>query len=89
MPLYLIDASRHLLHKQALLFSFADQAGEEGEAVVVGSGGARRGLRRNIRRGRGRAGKDRQCNLVIIGDELFRLSVTNPTVNTDSFYTHS
>lgn len=57
MLLYLIDAGRHLLYKQALLLSFADQAGEEGEAVVVGPGWARRGLRRNIRRGRGRSGK--------------------------------
>lgn len=41
---YLIDAGRHLLHKQALLLSLAHQAGEEGEAVVVGPGGSGRGL---------------------------------------------
>lgn len=40
-PFYLIDAGRHLLYKQALFLSFADKAGEEGEAVVVGPGGAR------------------------------------------------
>lgn len=56
MSLYLIYAGRHLLYKKALLLSLADQAGEEGEAIVVGPGGARRGLRRNIRRGRGRPG---------------------------------
>lgn len=59
MPLYLIDAGRHLLYKQALLLSLADQAGEEGESVVVGPGRARRGLWGNIRRGRGRPGKYR------------------------------
>lgn len=43
--LHLVDAGRHLLHKQALLLPLAHQAGEEGEAVVVGPGGAGRRLR--------------------------------------------
>lgn len=60
MPLYLIDAGRHLLHKQALLLSLADQAGEEGEAIVVCPRGARGGLWGNIRRGRGGPGKHRR-----------------------------
>lgn len=59
MSLYLIDAGRHLLYEQALLLSLTHQAGEEGEAVVVGPGGARRGLWRNIGRGRGRPEKYR------------------------------
>lgn len=60
MPLYLIDAGGHLLHKQALLLSLPNQAGEEGEAIVVGPRGARRGLRGNVRRGRGGPGKHRR-----------------------------
>lgn len=44
-PLHLVDAGRHLLHKQAFLLSLAHQAGEEGETVVVGPGGAGRRLR--------------------------------------------
>lgn len=74
MPLYLIDAGGHLLYKQALLLSLADQAGEEGEAVVVGSRGARRGLWRNIRRGRGRPGEHRATGKMIRGCELLMFS---------------
>lgn len=43
--LHLVDAGRHFLHKQALLLPLAHQAGEEGEAVVVGPGGPGRRLR--------------------------------------------
>lgn len=74
MPLYLIDAGRHLLYKQALLLSLADQAGEEGEAVIVGPGGARRGLWRNIRRGWGRPRKYRDTGWMIIGCTLLKFS---------------
>lgn len=42
--LYLIDACRHLLYKKPLLLSLTDQAGEQGETVVVGPGGTGRGL---------------------------------------------
>ena len=54
MLLYLIDTGGHFLHKKALLLSLADKAGEEGETVVVGPWGARRGLWGHIRRGWGR-----------------------------------
>lgn len=67
---YLIDTGRHLLYKQAFLLSFADKAGEEGEAVIVGPWGARRGLWRNIRRGWRRPRKQRQHSRVIIGGTL-------------------
>lgn len=58
-PSYLIDTRRHLFHKQALLLSFADEPGEEGETVIVGPWGARRRLWGNIRRGGCRPGKHR------------------------------
>lgn len=56
---HLIDAGGHLLHKQTLLLPLADQAGEEGEAVVVGPGGPGGGLGGHVGGGGGRPVKSR------------------------------
>lgn len=64
--LYLIDADRHLLHKEALLLSLTDQAGEEAKTVIIGPGGAGRGLWGNIRRGGSRPVEHRQGQLMYL-----------------------